>query len=351
MGKQTLHSQPETALRDSDFGKLFSINNDGLAIVAKANWLVAIDESYLPFFSSVFSKHSEVYEKFPALNGRPIKEEKRTLVKILSRMSDNGCSEPMSFVLKEYRYPHLTRLSTIRQMPKAEREFCGLRKCQQLGVPTAQPVGFGTRMGRCGTFPASFVITRLVENAVDFRTWLEEKDKWKIRDRQGKANIMGQLGRHLKRLHEERFFLMRPSPKNILICDADTSQLKPMFIDLAYARSIPSELLARYAQRIDLGRLFGPLLRRRGDHFIEPFVEAYLPDPFGRPPEALKSLIVHLARVQSNRTPFSWVSNKIQRTSIRRIRRAVKNSIRLLTDEEYRDERRSKVQSRRFPDG
>jgi tRNA A-37 threonylcarbamoyl transferase component Bud32 len=347
MGKQTLHARQETGLHDSDFCKRILIDSDGLATVASSRWLVAIDESYMPFFSSVFSKHGEIYTKFPALNGRPIKEEKRTLVKILSRMSDTGSSGPMAFVLKEYRYPHLTRIGTIRQLPKAEREYRSLRKCQELGIPTAQPVGFGTRLGRCGTFPASFVITRLVEDAVDLRNWLKEKDKWKIRDRQGKANIMGQLGRYLKRLHEERFFLMRPSPKNILICNDGTL----MFIDLAYARSLPSELPARYAQRIDLGRLFGPLLRRRGEDFVDPFLEAYLPDPFGRTPEALRNLIEHIAKVQSNRTPFSWASNKIQRASIRRIRRAIKDGHRLLTDEEFREERRMKARKGRFPNG
>ncbi|RJP70596.1 MAG: hypothetical protein C4532_09045 [Candidatus Abyssobacteria bacterium SURF_17] len=257
----------------------------------------------------------------------------------------------MSFVFKVYHYSLIAGISTVRQMSKAEQEFRGLHQCQNLGVPAAQPVGFGTLSGRCGMHRSCFVMTRFVENAIDFRNWLNEKDKWRITGRQSKATIMEQLGVHLRRLHEERFFLMRPSPKNILICDAGTTQPKPMFIDLAYARFFTSELLARHAQRIDLGRLFGPLLRRREYDLLDSFLGTYLPDPFGRTCEDLRRLIVRAARVQSNRTPFSWVSNRIQRTSIRRIRRAVRKGIRMLIDEEYREEKRKKARGKRFPDG
>jgi hypothetical protein len=64
---------------------------------------------------------------------------------------------------------------------------------------------------------------------------------------------------------------MRPTLRNILLCDTDTPYPNPIFVDLAYSLSLTLSLRARYGQRVDLENLFGPLLRRNGNQAIEPF--------------------------------------------------------------------------------
>jgi hypothetical protein len=301
-----------------------------LAITSWSNWLVAIDTVYAQYFSTV-TENNEAYCQFLSLPGTLIKEEQRTTITLLSRLAENGNGPPCSFMLKVYRYPHISTLHTAMQMAKAEREYRGLRQCQVLGIPVAQPVGFGVERGLARTVRSCFVITRFIEDSVDFRAWLKQRDEWKFGRCEQTVHILRQLGQHLHRLHEERFFLTNPTPRNILIRNAETACLEAMFIDPVRARFLPSGLLARYGQRMDLGALIGPLLRHTSEDILEFFLDTYLPDPIGRTPVGLRRFILKAARVHNNRTVLAWASH--------RIHRAIRRRMRTLRGEKYQNEK------------
>ncbi|UCD56115.1 MAG: hypothetical protein JSV16_09725 [Candidatus Hydrogenedentota bacterium] len=279
---------------------------------------MAINRDYVQYFPAATS-HNDAYRDFLSLTGTLMKEEARTSITLLSRSGDSGSGTPLSFVLKVYRYPHITRIRTIKQISIAEREYRGLQQCQLYGVPVAQPVGFGVERGLGGMVRSCFVVTRLVEDTVSFKAWLNQKDERKFERHAPTAYVMQQIGQYLRRLHENRFFLMRPAPKNILLRDTATARPQPLFIDLAYARSFPLYLAPQCGQRVDFGLLFGPFLRWSYEDVLEPFLEMYLPDPFGRTPAELRQFILRAARIHKNRTPLTWASHRIHRAIRHRI--------------------------------
>jgi tRNA A-37 threonylcarbamoyl transferase component Bud32 len=270
MSENDVSGELEKDLQHPDFDGSSSVDNDKLAMIASDNQLVAIEENYMQFFPEAFTGNN-AYQWFQSLTGTPIKEEAKTSVTLLSVSGDNGCSSDPSFVLKTYRYPRLARLRTVGQIPRAEREYRALKQCEVFGIPAVKPVGYGFRRGPAGMLRSCFVISRHVKDAVDFRAWLRQGDKENLERHEGIAHILRQLGRHMQRLHNAHFFLMRPTLRNILLCDTDTPYPNPIFVDLAYSLSLTLSLRARYGQRVDLENLFGPLLRRNGNQAIEPF--------------------------------------------------------------------------------
>jgi len=289
-----------------------SADGDSLAVMAQSNWLVAIDPTYMQFFSAGITSDN-AYRWFLSLTGTHMKKERDRTITVLSGSDVNGCGTCPSFVLKASRYSNPFRSYTLGQTATAEREYRGFKQCGLLGIPVAEPVCFGVERGRGGTVRSCFFATRLVEESIDFRAWLRQRDEWKHERHEQTSRIIRTVGRHLRKAHEKRFFLMRPAPKNILLCDAETPEPKVMFIDLALARLFPLRLAARWGQRVDFGWLFGPFLRWNFNEILEPFLETYLPDPFGQTPEELRRSILQAARIRKNRTMLAWASHKIHR--------------------------------------
>jgi len=308
----------------------FCAEDGSLTITSRSNWLLAIDAAYAQYFSAI-TEHNKAYQQLLLLPGTLIKKERRTTITLLSGLAENGSGPHYSFMLKVYRYPDISIMRTAMRMAKAEREYLGLRQCQVLGIPVAQPVGFGVERGLARTVRSCFVITRFIEDSVDFRALLKQRDEWKFGRCEQTVHILRQLGQHLHRLHEERFFLTNPTPRNVLIRNAETVSPEAMFIDPVSARFLPSGLPARYGQRVDLGALFGPLLRHTGKDILEPFLDTYLPDPIGRTPVGLRRFIIKAARVHNNRTVFAWASHKIHRT--------IKRCARTLRGERYQNKK------------
>lgn len=302
-------------------GKLGNLSDEegGLAIASGWRWLVAIDKAYVHYFSE-FLEHGEAYKKFISMNGRLMKDEWRTTITLLSRAARNGGCPSYSFVFKEYLYPNITGIRTFMQVAKALREYRGLRQCQIFGIPVAQPVGFGVQRHPTGMIRSCFIVSRFIHNAIDFRAWLKGRDQSDLEHCTQLVSILGQLGRHLHRLHEKRFFLTKPTPRNILIRDSGTSLPKAMFVDPVRAQFLFPKMAARYGQAIDIGALFGPLLRRTGAGVLDPFLETYLPDPLGRSTSRLRKFIIRSALAHNKKTVFAWVSHRIHRVLRRPIR-------------------------------
>lgn len=281
-------------------------------ITERSNWVVTIDADYVPHFSAV-TAHDDGYHRLLSQSDSILKDERMTSVMLLSRSSEERHGERSRFVLKVYRFPGIAALGTLMRTSIAEREYRGLRQCRTLDIPAARPVGFGIEKGIGRTLRSCFVITGLVENSVDLRAWLKQCDGWNSERHEQAANIMRQLGLHLHRLHEQRFFLMRPTPRNILLLKAETRHPEPLFIDQPYARFFRSRLRAGYGQRMDLGQLFGSFLRYSSEDILDPFLETYMPDPFGRTSDGLKQLILRAAAVHDNRTLVSSITHQVHR--------------------------------------
>jgi hypothetical protein len=309
---------PEEALRQQS-AVAHSASEEKFFRTAQRGWRIVIDDIYLPCFSS-FMASDNAYRKFISVEGTPIKEEKLTSVKRFCGTNRAEDSNTQSFVIKVYRYPGLFSATTILQTPQAEREYRALQHCGKLGIPVARPVGFGVQRGFGGTVLSCFLVTACMDDTVDFRKWLQQKEKSRDIQRARSAHILRQVGAHLRKIHAERFFLLTPSPKNILLQNPNTPAPTPVFIDIPGARRLRPLSLARYGQYLDLRRLFGLLVRHLGEDILEPFLETYLPDPLGRPDAALRRLILRAARAQSNKTPLSRLTGKIHSLFFRRIR-------------------------------
>lgn len=288
----------------------------GLTTSNENNRLVSIETRYMEFFSEAFTS-DDTYEWFVSRSGEIIKDEARTKITLLSQPIANGSQKSLNVFLKEYYFPPLARIRSSLQTPKAEREYRGLKKCREFGIPAVRPIGFGSSYSFKGLLRSCFIMTVALDDTVDYRSWLERLKECGSFDRKANISIMRRLGEHLRALHKELFFLMRPSPKNILLVGAESSNPDPFFVDLAYARFLPSALAIRFGQRVDFGMLFGPFVRWSMEEAVDQFLETYLPDPFGHTPAKLRQFILYAAKIRENRTPLAFALHKANR-AIRR---------------------------------
>src|SRR5262245_23475318 len=115
------------------------------------------------------------YDAFLNAEGEPVKSEPRTRVVILNRRANRPQEETQgSFVLKIYHYPLLPRIRTGLRISKAEQEFHSLYYLNQQGLPAAEPVAFGVERTYLGFVRSCFVITGIVEGAINLSRWRSE---------------------------------------------------------------------------------------------------------------------------------------------------------------------------------
>lgn len=280
-------------------------------------------------FARDFPPLSDVDDYYHSLlshDGQVLKEESRTRILLLRSLKKRGGERPHPYVIKVYRYMHVYSLRTWWRIPKAEREYWNLRRFMTLGIPAVEPAGFGVEKGRAGMTRSCFLITRLVENATDLRTWVYRNQK--RRDESDKVfhKVVRKLGYYLHQLHDMRFFILNPNVRNILISDVDTGDPNVRFLDLVLARFLDIGPLARWGQKRDLGSLFGFLIRYGNENIIDTFLETYLPDPLGRSKDIVRRDIIRAVKKHNNKTPITWMTYTIKRAAKNLKRTVLKNS-------------------------
>ncbi len=254
------------------------------------------------------------YEAFLNVHGESIKSESRTRVVILRRRPSAAPEKTIdSFVLKIYRYPLLPRIRTGFRISKAEQEFNSLSYLNQQGVPAAEPVAFGVERTRLGLVRSCFLITGLVEGAVNLSQRRSESAQQARRELARDQLIFRRLGTMLRRLHELRFFLFTAKTKNLLVRDGPAASPEIFFVDVPYARTLRWRPIARWAQGRDLGLLLGNFFPALTEAEKAWFYEAYLPDPLGGSAAALSRHAERAMRSKQNLTPISALVHGLKR--------------------------------------
>lgn len=257
----------------------------GLVSLSGRHWQVLVDSSCVD--ARILESYT-TYSDFVGLPGTILKDEPRTKILCIQDWPGTGNDEPVELVLKLYRYSHLARVRTICAHSKAQREFEGLHFCRELGVPAVEPVVWGVERTAAGMVRSCFLITRYARGAVTLRDWLKAKHYSQPEGRRLLAPVMAEIGECFRRMHGAGFFHFRPSAKDFLVCKGAGERLTWNILDFPYARFMGRGVLARWAQKRDLGTLLASVTKYAGEEAFEAFWTSYLPDPVGgMPPEDL----------------------------------------------------------------
>jgi hypothetical protein len=252
------------------------------------------------------------YHAFLNADGEPVKSERRTRIVILRKRASGAAPEALrSFVLKIYHYPLLPRIRTGLRISKAEQEFNSLRYLNQQGVSAAEAVAFGVERTRLGFVRSCFVITGLVEGAVNLSRWRAEQTQ--AQPPRHDHFLLKQLGAMFRRLHEVRFFLFTPKTKNILIRHGSSGSPEIFFIDVPYARTLSWRPIARWAQARDLGLFLGNFHPALTESETTVFYEGYLPDPLGGSAASVRRHTQRAMRSKQNLTYISALVHNLKR--------------------------------------
>jgi hypothetical protein len=262
------------------------------------------------------------YHSLLSHDGKVLKEESRTRILLLRSSNKRKHGESHPYVLKVYRYMHVYSLRASWRIPKAEREYWNLRRFMTLGIPAVEPMGFGVEKGRAGMTRSCFLITRLVEDATDLRTWVYYNQERKNELDKVVHKAVKKLGYYLHQLHEMRFFVLNPNVRNILISSVDTGDPDVHFLDLVLARFLDIGPLARWGQKKDFGSLFGFLFRYGSEKVVDAFLETYLPDPLGHSQEVVRRDIIRAVQKHNNKTPIAWTTFTMKR-ALKSLKRTV----------------------------
>ena len=295
-----------------------SITTESLRPTIGRGRRVLVCRSYEKYFPAI---EYPSYDTFLKANGELIKSEPRTRIVILRRRASESQEEATRlFVLKIYRYPFLPRIRTGLRISKAEQEFNSLRYLNRQGLPAAESVAFGVERTRLGFVRSCFVITGLVEGAVNLSRWRSEYTRQQPRNTDQQDFLLKQLGTVFRRLHELRFFLFTAKAKNILIRGASTRFPEIFFVDTPYARTLRWRPVARWAQGRDLGLFLANFDPALTESETTAFFEGYLPDPLGASSVTLRSHARRAMQAKRNCTPVSALvhgfKQKLKRKSV-----------------------------------
>lgn len=250
----------------------------GLVSLRGRNWQVHVDSSY---GDARILESCKAYSDFVGLAGTILKDEQRTTISCIHGWAGAADSGPVELVLKSYRYPHPARVRTLWAHSKAQREFQGLHYCRGLGVPAVEPVAWGVERTPAGMVRSCFLITRYVPGFVTLRDWLKAGHSSEPEGRRLLAGVMYEMGACFRRMHGAGFFHFRPSTKDVLVRMCPDGRMAWNILDFPYARFMGRGVLARWAQKRDLGTLLGSVTKYADAKAFESFWTSYLPDPLG----------------------------------------------------------------------
>ncbi|RME75189.1 MAG: hypothetical protein D6776_03710 [Planctomycetota bacterium] len=257
------------------------------------------------------------YRDLLALPGEVLKAERRTRIV----RTEPQAGEPV-LVVKVYRYGWLTGWRASAVLPKAEREYRALERLRALGLPAVEPVGFGLARTRTGRLRSCAVVTRHVPGHEPLRQWRKRVPDDE-RSRQRLAAIATRVGALLRRCHDERFYLLTPNAKNVLLerePATDDDQDRVLLLDLPYARTLRFGLARRWAQARDLAQLCSSLPERDWPLALEALLAGYGMQEDEPERERLEQRVMRHVLVLRNRTPLS--------RGVHRLKRSVRHAVR-----------------------
>jgi len=279
-------------------------------------WSVRLDAAHEAAFPADLFPD---YASFVNAPGTPMKDEPRTLIRLLRRDGADTDTPDPSFVLKHYKYPLRSQFRTWYIRSKAHCEFDTLKYCIVFVLPAVTPVACGVERTRAGSVKSCFIVTRHIDEFTCLRNWLRERPSLSLDQQRALRALVAEVGGHLRRLHTARFFLGRLMGKNILVRYMDDAKFDWFLIDQPYARFCKPTILARALQLRDLGAFAGSLYDHGHEAATEAFFEAYLPDPLGATDAALRRRASHGIRIYHNET--------LPRRMFKRPKRILKNKI------------------------
>ena len=242
------------------------------------------------------------YASFVNAPGTLMKDEPRTIIRLLRHEEADAEAHRPSFVLKHYKYPVMSQFRTWYLRSKAHREFDTLKYCMASGLPVVVPVACGVERTRAGSVKSCFIVTRYVEGFTCLRDWLRERPSLSLDQQRALTALLADVGGQIRRLHAARFFLGRLMAKNILVRSTAEGNFDWFLIDQPYARFCKPAFAARSFQLRDLGAFAGSLYDHGHEAAVRAFFEAYLPDPLGASDDALRRRATHGIRIYHNET-------------------------------------------------
>ena len=280
-------------------------------VVRGNGWRLLVRADFLADFPA---DRFATYEQFIAARGEVIKTERRSRVTLLRGTGAGSPADPPRvFVLKEYRYTGARSIRTLFRTSRGEREMENLLHLHAVGVPAVEPVACGVTRDPLGMVRSTFVITRHLEGCLDLRGWQSAQGLAPAFFQKRRDLVLREVGRLLRRIHESGFFLFTPKASNILIRPGDDMPPEIVFLDLPRAGRIRTGFLRGFAQARDLGTFLMDFPREGGPSDWEPFFEAYLPDPLGGAPDALRRRVAREVRAQRNLTPLTATVDRFKR--------------------------------------
>ncbi len=262
-------------------------------------WSIELNASYEGAFP--ISRFPD-YGSFVNAPGALLKDEPRTVLRVLERGGQPGDAPAPSFVLKHYTYPLASQFRTWYRGSKAHREFDALGYCRALGLPAVEPVACGVERTRFGSVQSCFLLTRYVEGIICLRDWLYQHSPLSTDEQGALSALLEDIGRQIRKVHVERFFLTRLMAKNILVRSTAAGAFEWFLLDQPYARFCKSKIPARSFQLRDIGAFAGSIYDHGLEEAFEPFFSTYLPDPLGGTDDALRRKAAHGVRIYHNRT-------------------------------------------------
>ena len=147
--------------------------------------------------------------------------------------------------------------------------------------------------------------------------WRSESSQQHLRNTG--RNLLKQLGKMFRRIHDVRFFLFTAKTKNILIRGESTRSPEIFFVDTPYARTLRLRAIARWAQGRDLGLFLGNFYPALSESETAAFYEGYLPDPLGHSSVALRGHAQRAMRSKRNLTTISALVHGLKRNLRRKM--------------------------------
>ena len=267
------------------------------------------------------------YASFVNAPGTLMKDEPRTIIRLLRHEEAPAEARPPSFVLKHYRYPIVAQFRTWYLRSKAHREFDTLKYCIASGLPAVTPVACGVERTPAGSVKSCFIVTRYIEGFTCLRDWLRQRPSLSLGEQRALTAFLAEVGGQIRNLHAARFFLGRLMAKNILVRFNAEGNFDWFLIDQPYARFCKPTFPARSFQLRDLGAFAGSLYDHGHEVAVKAFFAAYLPDPLGASDDALRRRATHGIRIYHNQTVprrMFKVPKRVLKNRIREWRRSSK---------------------------
>jgi hypothetical protein len=263
--------------------------------------------------------------------GEAVKSEHRTHIR---KVTYQGTA----FAIKVYRYPQLTAFRTWHATSKAQREYQALVRCESLNINALKPVGYSVSRNRLGFVKECCLMTKWEDNKITFKEWLTNVYQKHPEQNAGQLHdFLFEIGRQLKILHENHFFLLTPFAKNILIRsdnhrapenpqehavrDRVVAQQLPkeycstaaLFLDMPYARELLPQPAASWGQLKDLGAVLASTRKHVDENTFKSFYEGYGQDPFPQTNRSIQDKATQGQRVHLKQTPFQFTVRLLRR--------------------------------------